>query len=59
VRVDAIALLSNNADVTLNPERLRKLAGYGEGVIAPVEAPSYRVHRLSRRLGTENVAEVA
>lgn len=53
-----IALLSNNSDVTLTPDGLRALAVRHEPR-EPTQVPAeYQVHRLSERLGTEQIAEI-
>lgn len=56
-----IDVLSNNSDVPFTPERLRVLAQFRTGVLEEVgfEAPaSFRVHKLSRRLGDSVVDEI-
>lgn len=53
-----IHLLSNNSDIALTPDGLRKLAVPSNLREAVVEPPVYQVHRLSARLGPEQVDEI-
>ncbi|MET4781603.1 hypothetical protein [Glaciihabitans sp. UYNi722] len=53
-----IYLLSNNTEVGLTPEALRKLAQEREPQIVEKELPAYQIHRLERRLSAEQVEEI-
>lgn len=58
VAAGIITLLSNNSDAALTPDALRKLAVPGEPREAAPELTAYQVHRLSARLGPEQVDEI-
>jgi len=53
-----IYLFSNNSEVALTPEGLRKLAVLHDGVAAPSETTEFKVHRLSARLNAELIDNV-
>ena len=53
-----IDLLSNNSDVTLTPDGLRKLARLQGSREAASEPTEFQIHRLSARLGAERIEEI-
>jgi len=53
-----IYLLSNNTDVTLTPEKLRELAQQQGLRETTSEPPAYQIHRLSARLGADQIDDI-
>jgi DNA-directed RNA polymerase specialized sigma24 family protein len=53
-----INLLSNNSDLALAPDELRKLAIPRGTREAPSEPDEFQIHRLSSRLSTEQIDDV-
>jgi hypothetical protein len=53
-----IYLLSNNSEVGLTPDGLRKLTQQRAPRAEETEPPIYQVHRLEARLGAERVEEI-
>jgi len=53
-----IDLLSNNSDLALTPDELRKLAIHQGTREAPSEPAEFQIHRLSSRLSTEQIDDV-
>ena len=53
-----IDLLSNNSNVTLTPDGLRKLAIPQGSREAPSEPSEFQVHRLSARLSAKQIGDV-
>jgi lambda repressor-like predicted transcriptional regulator len=53
-----IDLLSNNSDVAFTPDGLRKLAEPRESREAPSKPTEFQIHRLSARLGAEQIDDV-
>lgn len=55
---DVIALLSNQSDVALTPDGIRKLAAEEGGLVPTEEPAAFKIHGLEARLGPEAVAKV-